>query len=204
MQITFTWPKNRNLLSSLCAPKIICTVDISARIEREWGKPPEAFLGVGAASRSVHYDCSSGEKTSLLNCIRLWTVLIGSLKLGNVWAFVQLILDLVGRWISCTKTQTLPNFRLLTISAYELTGMLLFSLSADVLSLALVVSSSAALAYSGWAGSPELDSPMPSADILAITCCAWIASCIWNHRSISANIIKPSNTNCPSGVRYIK
>ena len=38
--------------------------------------------------------------------------LIGSLKLGNVWDFVQLILVPVGLWISWRETQALSNLRL--------------------------------------------------------------------------------------------
>ena len=38
--------------------------------------------------------------------------LIGSLKLVNVWDFVQLIHRQTWTKISCTKTQTLPNLRL--------------------------------------------------------------------------------------------
>ena len=38
--------------------------------------------------------------------------LIGSLKLGNVWVFVQLIFVLVGLWISWTKPRKLTNLRL--------------------------------------------------------------------------------------------
>ena len=37
---------------------------------------------------------------------------MGSLKLGNVWVFVQLIHRPMRTKISCTKTQTLPNSRI--------------------------------------------------------------------------------------------
>ena len=43
---------------------------------------------------------------------------MGSLKLGNVWVFVQLIHRPSGTKISCTKTQTLFNLRLPISSVY--------------------------------------------------------------------------------------
>ena len=48
----------------------------------------------------------------LENAAWWWSELMGSLKLGNVWAFLQLIFGPRCLWISWTKTQTLPNLRL--------------------------------------------------------------------------------------------
>ena len=45
--------------------------------------------------------------------------IVRSLNLGNVWVFVQLIFFLDGIPISCMKTKTLSNTRLLTTSAYH-------------------------------------------------------------------------------------
>ena len=51
-----------------------------------------------------------------------WVGLIGSLKLSNVLVFIQLIHRQTRTKISCIKTQTFPNLRLLTTSGHELRG----------------------------------------------------------------------------------
>ena len=51
-----------------------------------------------------------------------WTELIGSLKLGNVWVFVQLIRRPTRPKICCTKTKTLLNLRLPISSVVEWIG----------------------------------------------------------------------------------